>query len=52
MTSSRTCVNDANTFCYTCGHFTIKGNCMEIADFYKKVYFAFFKVKLSDQDKP
>ena len=52
MTSSRTCVNDANAFCYTCGHFTIKGNCMEIADFYKKVYFAFLKVKLSDQEKP
>ena len=46
MTSSRTCVNDAHAF------FTIKGNRMEIDDFYKKDYFAYFKVKLGDQDKP
>ena len=52
MTSSRTCVNDANAFCYTYGQFIIKGNCMEIGDFSKKAYFAYFKVQLGDQDKP
>ena len=52
MTSSTTCVNDANAFCYTCGQFTIKENRMGIDDFYKKAYFAYFKVKLDDQDKP
>ena len=52
MTSSRTCVNDTNAFCYTCGQFTIKGNRIEIDYFYKKAYFACFKVKLGDQDKP
>ena len=52
MTSSRTCVNDVNAFWYTCGQFTIKRNRVEIGDFYKKAYFAYFKVKLDDNDKP
>ena len=54
MTSSRTCVNDANAFCYTCGQFTIKGNPIEIDNFYKTIfaYFACLKVKPDDQDKP
>ena len=52
MTSSRTCVNDANAFWYTYGQFTIKGNHLAIDNFYKKAYFAYFKVKLGDQDKP
>ena len=52
MTSSRTCVSDAHAFFCTCGQFTIKGNRMEIDGFYKKAYFAYFKVKLGDQDKP
>ena len=47
MTSSRTCVNDANTFCYTCGQF-IKKNRMETDDFHKKAHFAYFTVKLGD----
>ena len=52
MTSSRTCVNHAHAFFCTCGQFIIKRNRMEIDDFYKKAYFAYFKVKLGDQDKP
>ena len=52
MKSSRTCVNDANVFCYTCGQFTVKENRKEIDDFYKKAYHVYFKVKLGDQDKP
>ena len=52
MTSSRTCVNDANAFCYVCGQFSIKGNRIKIDDFYKKAYFAYFKVRLGDQEKP
>ena len=39
-----------NAFCYTRGQFTIKRNHMEIDDNYKKAYFAYFKVKLGDQD--
>ena len=52
MTSSTACVNDANSFCYACDQFTITRNCKEIDDFYKKAYFAYFKVKLGYQDKP
>ena len=52
MTLSRTCVNDANAFCYTCDQFTIKRNRVENDDFYKKPYFAYFKVRLGDQGKP
>ena len=51
MALSKTCVNDANAFYYTCGQFTIKWSHMEIDDFYRKAYFAYFKVKLVDQNK-
>ena len=50
MISSRTCENDVNAFCNTRGQFTIKRNHMEIDNNYKKAYFAYFKVKLGDQD--
>ncbi|CAJ0962494.1 unnamed protein product [Ranitomeya imitator] len=48
---NRTVPNDPNIFCYICGNFTVKTQRRNITDFVKRVYFAFFKVKLGDQDK-
>ena len=45
------CSNDRNIFCYICGSFTLSSQQCEITNFVKKVYFAYFKVKLGDQDK-
>ena len=47
----RQCSNDPNIFCYICGNFTLKTQRRNITDFVKRVYFAYFKVKLGDQDK-
>ena len=50
--SRRRCLNDVNAFCYICGEYTFELNRKTITDFLKQVYFAYFKVKLGDQDKP
>lgn len=47
----RQCLNSPNAFCYICGNFTLFSQRMTITDFVKKVYFAYFKVILGDQDK-
>ncbi|GBL81380.1 hypothetical protein AVEN_143679-1 [Araneus ventricosus] len=49
--ATRGCYNDLNKFCYICGEVTIKKQQRNITDFVKKLYFAYFGVKLGDQDK-
>lgn len=50
--ATRGCVISPNSFCYICDEFTIKSQQRNISDFVRKVYFAYFKLKLGDQDKP
>ena len=50
--SRRRCYNDPDKFCYICGQYTFKNQRKAITDFVRKVYIAYFKVKLGDQDKP
>ncbi|GBN18850.1 hypothetical protein AVEN_188287-1 [Araneus ventricosus] len=49
--ATRGCSNDPNKFCYICGELTIKKQQRNVTDFVKKLYFAYFGVKLGDQDK-
>ncbi|GBO03259.1 hypothetical protein AVEN_24564-1 [Araneus ventricosus] len=48
----RGCVISADNFCFICDEYTVKSQQRNISDFMKKVYFAYFKLKLGDQDKP
>ena len=48
---TRRCHNSPDTFCYICGEFTLKSQRRNISGFVKKVYLAYFKIKLGDQDK-
>lgn len=48
----RGCVISPDNFCFICGEFIVKSQQRNISDFVKKVYFAYFKLKLGDQDKP
>lgn len=50
-TSRRKCLNNPDSFCYICGSFTIPSQRANISVFVKQSYFAYFKVKLGDQDK-
>lgn len=47
----RGCVISPDSFCYVCGEYTVKSQQRNISEFVKKVYFAYFKLKLGDQDK-
>lgn len=47
----RKCSNDPDIFCYICGSFTLQDQRRNINTFVKKVYLAYFKVRLGDQDK-
>ena len=47
----RKCKNSPDCFCYICGHFTIKNQRIQVNGFVKKLYYAYFHVKLGDQDK-
>ncbi|GFV59594.1 uncharacterized protein TNCV_4259871 [Trichonephila clavipes] len=49
--ATRGCVNSPNCFCYICGSYTVKEQQRNISNFVQKVYFAYFGVKLGDQDK-
>ena len=49
--TSRGCVNSSESFCYFCGEFVVKKQQRNITDFVEKVYFAYFGVKIGDQDK-
>ena len=48
----RSCCNDPDSFCYICGEYILKEYKRSITDFVRKVYRAYFGVKLGDQDKP
>lgn len=48
---NRGCKNCPNSFCYICGEFVVKKHQRNITDFVKKVYFAYFGVKIGDQEK-
>ena len=47
----RKCTNSPNCFCYICGEFTVAGDKCNITANVKKLYHAYFAVKLGDQDK-
>ena len=46
----RSCCNDPDSFCYICGEYILKEYKRSITDFVRKVYRAYFGVKLGDQD--
>ena len=48
----RACKNKPDLFCYICGEYTLSPNRNEVTDFLKRVYKAYFGMKLGDQDKP
>ncbi|GFU90858.1 uncharacterized protein TNCV_4921911 [Trichonephila clavipes] len=48
--ATRGCVNSPNCFCYICGSYTVKKQQRNISNFVQKVYFAYFGIKLGDQD--
>ena len=50
--SHRKCLNNPDSFGCICGSFTIPSQRANISAFVKQTYFAYFKVKLSDQYKP
>ena len=41
-----------NKFRYICGNFVVKKQHRNITDFVKKVYYAYFGIRVGDQDKP
>ena len=47
----RKCCNDPDIFCYICGCFTLPPQRRNITTFIKRMYLAYFKVRLGDQDK-
>ena len=51
MSSRRSCKNDPDMFCYVCGKFTLRQHRKSISEFVVKAYFAYFGIKLGDQDK-
>lgn len=50
-TSRRVCANSPDVFCYICGSFVVAKQRQNITKFVENVYFAYFGVKLGDQDK-
>jgi hypothetical protein len=48
--ATRGCVNSPNSFCYICGEYILKKQHRNITEFVKRVYFAYFGIKLGDQD--
>ena len=49
--SKRGCVNNPNVFCYICGSYIISMQRQNITTFVEKAYYAYFGVKLGDQDR-
>ena len=48
---SRRCLNDKDSFCYTCGEFAFRENRKTIGEFYMKARYTYFKINLGNQDK-
>lgn len=51
MMAPRGCKISPDMFCFICGEYTVKKQQRNISEFVKKVYFAYFNLKLGDQDK-
>ena len=51
-TSHRKCLNNPDFFCFLFSSSTIPSQRANISVFVKQAFFAYFKVKLGDQDKP
>ncbi|KRZ59901.1 hypothetical protein T02_1197 [Trichinella nativa] len=49
--SSRKCLSSPDSFCHIFGSFVMKSNMQKITDIVNKAYFAYFGIKLGDQDK-
>ena len=49
--ASRSCKNHSDCFCYICGKYKTIDNKNSITDFVRKAYFAYFGIKLRDQDQ-
>ena len=47
----RKCTNDPNKFCYICGQVMLTGQNLRINSFVKVSYYAYFGIKVGDQDK-
>ena len=50
MSSSRSCVNNPDMFCYICGEYTFKENWKTVSDFVKRAYLGYIGVRLDEQD--
>ena len=49
--ASRRCITSPDSFCYICGNLTIKMQQRKISSYVVKLYFAYFGMRLGDQDK-
>ena len=49
-TMPQKCINSPNSFCYICGEFTVADDRRSITTNIKKLYQAYFGIKLDDQD--
>ena len=47
----RSCRNKLDVFCYICGEYTIGFNRKPVTSFTMRAYYAYFGIKLADQDK-
>ena len=47
----RKCLNSPDLFCYICGSFRVPSQTINISEFVKRVYLAYFKLKIRDQRK-
>ena len=50
--TSRSCKNHPDCIFYSCGECKTVDNRKSITDFVRKAYYAYFGIKLGDQDKP
>ena len=50
--TSRSYKNHPDCFCYICGEWKTVDNGKSTIDFVRKAYFAYFGIKLGDQEKP
>ena len=50
--TSRSCKKYPDCFCYICGEYETVDNRKSITAFVRKAYYAYFGIKLADQDKP
>ena len=45
------CKCNLDCFCYICGQFTVVKQTVQVNDFVRNAYYAYFDMKLGDQDK-